>query len=98
MKQKKFLLLLLLFLALLGGAFAAYRFFSGRYETENPSTSSQEAVKAPDFSVLDRNGNTVKLSNFSGKPVVLNFWATWCGPCKSELPAFNKLYGEYSDV
>lgn len=98
MKQKKFLLLLLLFLALLGGAFAAYRFLSGRYETENPSTSSQDAVKAPDFSVQDRNGNTVKLSDFSGKPVVLNFWATWCGPCKSELPAFNKLYGEYSDV
>lgn len=95
MKQKKFLLLLLVFLLLLGGAFAAYHFLSRSYENETPSTSSQEALKAPDFSVLDRNGNSVKLSDFSGKPVVLNFWATWCAPCKAELPAFNKLCGEY---
>jgi thiol-disulfide isomerase/thioredoxin len=54
---------------------------------------------APDFTVYDRKGNKVKLSDFVGKPVVLNFWASWCPPCRSEMPDFDKVYGEVkSDV
>ncbi len=52
---------------------------------------------APDFTVLDKDGNTVKLSDFRGKPVVLNFWATWCPPCKQELPDFNQAAEAYKD-
>ncbi len=52
---------------------------------------------APDFTVLDGEGNEVSLSELRGKPVVINFWATWCGPCKSELPDFEKAYQSYGE-
>ncbi len=52
---------------------------------------------APDFEVLDKDGNPVKLSDFRGKPVVLNFWATWCPPCKAELPDFDEAAATYGD-
>ena len=45
-----------------------------------------------DFTVVDGNGNSVKLSDYVGKPIVLNFWASWCGPCKSEMPEFQQVY------
>jgi len=48
--------------------------------------------KAPDFILKDMNGKTVSLSNFKGKVVLLNFFATWCPPCRAEMPSFNKLY------
>ena len=60
-------------------------------------TSQGSGVAAPDFTVLDAQGNEVKLSDFQGKPVVLNFWASWCGPCKSEMPDFDEVYGEYGE-
>jgi thiol-disulfide isomerase/thioredoxin len=50
---------------------------------------------APDFSLQSLDGKTVRLSDFRGKPVVLNFWATWCGPCKIEMPWFVDLQKEY---
>ena len=55
---------------------------------------SDELSTAPDFTVYDIDGNEVKLSDYFGKPIVLNFWASWCGPCKSEMPEFNEMYYE----
>ena len=52
---------------------------------------------APDFTVTDAQGNSVKLSDFIGKPIVLNFWTSWCSSCKSEMPHFNELNSEYKD-
>ena len=71
-------------------------------EEEAPNTQTEETTEAlenpaPDFTVYDREGNPVNISDMGGKPVVLNFWATWCGPCKSELPAFQQAYETYGE-
>ena len=66
-------------------------------EENEPETPAEDIIMAPDFTVYDAEGNAVKLSDFSGKPVVINFWATWCGYCVREMPAFEKIAAEYSD-
>jgi peroxiredoxin len=50
---------------------------------------------APNFQLRDMNGRTVSLSELRGKVVLLNFWATWCGPCRVEMPAMERLYRAY---
>ena len=66
-------------------------------ETSAETTAAQEMQAAPDFTVYDGDGNPVKLSDFRGKPVVLNFWASWCPPCKSEMPDFDEAFLELGD-
>lgn len=65
----------------------------------NSKSESQNSFKqkADDFTVFTKSGDAVKLSDFYGKPVVLNFWASWCPPCKSEMPHFENVYKEYGD-
>jgi len=63
-------------------------------ETDAGTTAAPETQAAPDFTVYDGDGNSVKLSDFVGKPVVLNFWASWCPPCKGEMPDFDEAYRE----
>ncbi len=52
---------------------------------------------APDVTSKDVNGNTVKLSDYKGKVVLIEFWATWCGPCRELTPVLNKIYEKYKD-
>lgn len=58
------------------------------------ANSMDEPVAAPDFTVYDADGNEAHLADFKGEPVVVNFWASWCPPCKQELPDFEKVYQE----
>lgn len=57
----------------------------------------QETINAINFTVTDKDGNKVNLSDFFGKPIVLNFWASWCPPCKKEMPDFNEVYQEFNE-
>ena len=70
-------------------------------ETTQPEPSAeptpQPEIPAPDFTLTDQYGNTHTLSDYQGKTVFLNFWATWCGPCKSEMPDIQKLYESYGE-
>jgi thiol-disulfide isomerase/thioredoxin len=64
----------------------------GSAETETPGYG-----KATDFEIRDINGNTVKLADYSGKVIILNFFATWCPPCRREMPDFNEIAKKYPD-
>ena len=59
---------------------------------ETQAATEPEPLAAPDFTVQDWDGNPVNFSDFVGKPIVLNFWAHWCGACHMEMPEFNAAY------
>lgn len=65
--------------------------------TVETTVATEPVNLAPDFTFTDAEGNSYTLADFRGKPVLLNFWATWCGPCKAELPEFEEAYLEYGD-
>jgi peroxiredoxin len=66
----------------------------GAYSPADSDKSPPVIEKAADFSLKDPRGGAVSLSSMRGKVVLLNFWATWCPPCISEMPSLNKLYQE----
>ncbi len=84
--MKRFLIFLLVALLLCGCA-----------QTNPESTKPTADKAAPDFTMYTEDGKEVKLSDFEGKPTILNFWATWCGPCKNEMPAIEDAYKKYGD-
>lgn len=62
-----------------------------------PEALDAVSVTAADFTMQDADGNSVSLSSFEGKPVVLNFWTSWCSYCKAEMPDFEEAYKQYGD-
>ena len=61
------------------------------------SENKNKLTKAPNFTVCDLAGNEVNLTDFFGKPIIINFWASWCGPCQMEMPDFDAAYTFYKD-
>ena len=64
---------------------------------QSEDSSSENKNLAPNFTVFDLEGNEVNLTDFFGKPIIVNFWASWCGPCKMEMPDFDAAYTTYKD-
>ena len=94
----KLIVTLLVLVIVIGGGMLLYNHLQDSVDLgEMVPTESISENLAPDFTVTDSEGNPVKLSDFRGKGVVLNFWASWCGPCKMEMPHFQAAYEQYGE-
>ena len=96
MKEKRSVVVLLaaLVVLLVGAGLLYHRYSAALAPDPVAQSEGADRVPAPDFTVYDGEGNAVQLSDFLGKPVVVNFWASWCGPCKNEMPEFNEVWEE----
>jgi thiol-disulfide isomerase/thioredoxin len=91
MKSSRFVSVLALVLA---SGLALPAFASG---ADDPLVPKDKRKSAPKLALRDIEGQKHQLSDLKGKAVVVNFWATWCGPCKAEMPEFTKVHAEYRD-
>lgn len=66
-------------------------------EGQQGEEADEEKIQMPDFEMTFLDGETLSFEEYRGKKVLLNFWATWCGPCVGEMPAFQKLADEYPE-
>ena len=100
-KNSLWIIIAVVLVVVLATAGILYSRLSESYGNDNISsgeTTEKAPTPAPDFTVIDKDGNKVKLSDFKGKPVVMNFWTSWCYYCKEEMPDFQKASETYPDV
>lgn len=107
MKKKQIWILVGVLAMVLAAAGLGYRALTANQspldEAAKPDSSSasaseqEEKPQLPEFTILDMEGNAVKSTAFQGKPTIINFWATWCGYCKDEMPEFEKAFQKYGD-
>ncbi len=79
------------------GFFASSMLTKGSSQASDPGSAlPAKGMKLADFELKDLDGNVVKLSQFAGRPVLLNFWASWCPPCKAEMPLLQSVQEKHS--
>lgn len=97
-KKLKYIIIVIIFILVMIGISRVYTILNTKIQNEEiqkENIKSQETIS--NFSVYNDKGEEVKLSAFKGKPIVINFWTTWCGYCKIEMKYFEELYNQYKD-
>jgi len=88
----------ILLMAMVGSAVGCAPFTSSTGVAGNTPVRPQKGFTAPDFALLNLKGEEVSLRDFGGQPVLINFWATWCPPCREELPAIQTMHHNSDDL
>ena len=97
-ESTKFIVSVVFLIVILSGAVIFYNYASGYVSSDSQEAPhGQDEQRLPDFTVFDSDGNEVRLSDMEGKPVIINFWASWCGFCIEEMPDFEEMYLRYRD-
>ena len=92
--QKKISIFLIVSLLVAGASFFYLQNNTTKVAAE---VGTEVGMQAPDFTLTNMNGKEVSLSDYRGEKVFLNFWASWCPPCRQEMPDMQKLYEEYGE-
>ncbi len=89
--------ILYIFILMAGGIWIWISRVPSALTSSDRIAAPRESFSAPDFRLATPGGDEITLSDLLGYPVIINFWASWCPPCRAEMPAFQQVYEEYQD-